>query len=113
MYVLIGLLAALLVYTGLRVLSLGDSGSEGEWQCNSAQCLQFIDPQEWITENCASTLLPNGTSYLACRVVLDGTETSVPLDVINLTFVAQQCQVAQCVQEIRVRPVNYSLPATQ
>lgn len=113
MYVLIALLAALLVYTGLRVLSLGDSGTQGEWQCNSAQCVEFVDPQEWITENCAQSLLPNGTSYLACRVVLDGAETTIPLDVINLTFVGQQCAVAQCVQEIRIRNVNYTLPTGQ
>jgi len=112
MYVLIALLAALLVYTGLRVLSMSDA-AQGEWQCNSATCTQFVNPEEWVASNCARSILPDGEEYVACRIVLDGVETTIPLDSINLTFVAQQCAVAQCIQEINVRTVDYTFPVTQ
>lgn len=112
MYVLIALLAALLVYTGTRVLSMGPE-TQGEWQCSSAACAQFVNPQEWVATNCARSILPDGEEYVACRLVLDGVETTIPLESINLTFVGQQCEIAQCVQEINVRSVNYTMPITQ
>jgi hypothetical protein len=109
LYVLIVLLAAVLIYTGLKVFPMTKE-SQGTWQCNAVSCSKFINPQEWVSKNCARSILPNGTDYVACTVNLNGVNTSVPLSVINLTFVSQQCEIVTCVQEVNIRPANYTVP---
>lgn len=107
MYVLIVLLAAALAFMATRVRHVA-AEDPGQWVCAQAACSQYVDPQAWVQEYCAPTS-QNGTEFIACSVNLEGTEATIPLELINLSFVAQQCEVVTCVQEINVRAVNYTV----
>ena len=111
MYVLIAILTLLLIFSGVREF-VKDDQKEGTWQCSNAACGKYVNPQEWVAKNCAVTTLEDGSTGSVCSLDLNGVPTPVPLSAINLSFVAQQCEVVTCVQEVNVRVVNYTLPAT-
>jgi hypothetical protein len=110
MYILIVLLAVALTYTALRVTSItSEPVAQGEWQCNQAVCSQFVNPQTWVAQFCSEAVGEDGEPLVTCTVNLEGVDTQIPLEFINLSFVAQQCEVVTCLQEINVRPVNYTV----
>jgi len=114
MYVLIALLAMALAFTAFRMASTDntrDNGANdgGKWECSRATCGTFVDPVAWVASNCPAAV---GDAERSCTVNIGGSPTTVPLSVINLTYVAEQCEVVSCVQEVLTRPVNYTVPAT-
>lgn len=100
-FVLIGILIAfnLLSYTGM--VTGGD-----KWVCSQYACDKAITAQEWVDKNCYT--LPDGGNKVVCKVIIDDKEQLVPLDKID-TQALNQCVEARCVQEVKVRSVDYKV----
>ena len=77
-----------------------------KWQCSQIACTKIKAAQEWINENCAKA-----DKKTMCNVIINDTKQLVPLEMINQQSLNQCIQVA-CIQEIKVRFVNYTLNIT-
>jgi len=104
-FVLIGglVLFSFLNYTGFIVKE------EEQWACSQYACDKAITAQDWINSNCY--IMPNTDNQAVCKVVVDGKEQLVPLSAINQQAL-NQCVEARCVQEARVRTVDYKVDLT-
>lgn len=78
----------------------------GAWQCNVVNCTRFMTPQEWVDQNCF--LSQNET---VCKINYQGTNTLLPLNQIDLKNL-NQCLNYVCIQEVKVRSVNYPINTT-
>jgi len=87
-------------YTGMVVKD------EEEWVCSQYACDKAITAEEWVNKNCY--VLPNTDNEIVCKVVLNDKEQLVPLNSINQQSL-NQCVEARCVQEARVRAVDYKV----
>lgn len=103
-YALIALLAAWLFYD----LITRDDGSS--WMCSNVVCSQVTGPQEWMQQNCFEAATTDNVQ-MVCRIQIDGISRLVPLSELNLTGIAVCAQYA-CVQEVKVRAVNYTVNST-
>ncbi|MDP2907978.1 MAG: hypothetical protein Q8O03_08640 [Nanoarchaeota archaeon] len=99
-FVLIGVLIAfnLLSYTGMV--------TSDKWACSQYACDKTITAQEWVNNNCYT--LPDGSNQVVCKVIIENKEQLVPLDKID-TQALNQCIEARCVQEAKVRSVDYKV----
>jgi len=102
----IGVLLVLnvLSFTGFTVL---DTTEPEEWACSKFVCDKATTPQDWVQENCYQT--PD-TGEWVYKVVMEGQEKLVPLNMINQQSLSQ-CLEARCVQEARVRAADYAVDA--
>lgn len=100
-FVLIGVLIAfnLLSYTGMVA-------KDEQWVCSQYVCDKAITAQEWVNNNCYT--LPDGSNKVVCKVMIENKEQLVPLDKID-TQALNQCIEARCVQEAKVRSVDYKV----
>ncbi len=73
------------------------------WKCVRATCAEFYTQEEWISNNCYL----NASNKFICRVVFNNQQVEVPLEKLNLSTL-RECKVYRCLEEIRVRPVNYT-----
>ncbi len=87
-------------YTGFVVKE------EEQWGCSQYACDKVVTAEEWVGNNCY--VLPDGSNQVICKVVIDNKEQMVPLSMIN-TQALNQCAEARCVQEVRVRTVDYKV----
>ncbi|MCX6711780.1 MAG: hypothetical protein NT139_01945 [Candidatus Woesearchaeota archaeon] len=82
-----------------------------KWQCSQIMCKKVKTVQEWTDENCVND---KGTTM--CNVVLNNEKQLVPLQSINQQnlqqLLNQQCLQGYCIQEVKVRPVNYTIDTT-
>ena len=99
-FALIGMLVLfnILSYTGMV--------TKEDWACSQYTCDKAITAQEWIDKNCYT--LPDGSNKVVCKVIIEDKEQLVPLDMINQQTL-NQCVEARCIQEARVRPVDYKV----
>lgn len=96
-----GLIAfSFLSYTGFVVKE------DEQWACSQYACDKTITAEEWINSNCYT--LPDGSSQIVCKVIIDDKEQLVPLNKINQQAL-NQCVEARCVQEVKVRTVDYKV----
>lgn len=106
LYFLIVLLAATLLFA---MFTTPKQKQDGTWVCGTVACGKTVNVQDWVSTNCADTPLNNGSSTMACHVVIDGQQQLVPLSSLNLTALGQQCIAYVCTQDVMVRPANYSI----
>lgn len=99
------LIAGLIVFSFLNYTGFAVKGDE-QWACAQYACDKAITAQEWVDKNCYK--LPDGDSQVVCKVIIDNKEQLVPLNKID-TQSLNQCVEARCVQEVRVRPVDYKV----
>ncbi|MDP2908247.1 MAG: hypothetical protein Q8N77_00400 [Nanoarchaeota archaeon] len=86
-------------YTGFVV-------KDEEWVCSQYACDKMITAQEWIDKNCYA--LQDGSNQAICKMVINDKEQLVPLNKIN-TQTLNQCIEVRCIQEVKSRPVNYTV----
>lgn len=98
------LIACLIVFSFLNYS--GFAVKDDQWVCSQYACDKAITAQDWINSNCY--IMPNTDNQVVCKVVIDGTEQLVPLSLINQEAL-NQCVEARCVQEVRVRNVDYKV----
>lgn len=77
-----------------------------KWQCSQITCTKIKTAQEWVNENCGKV-----DNKIMCNVVINNTKQLVPLEVIDPQSL-NQCLEVSCVQEAKVRFVNYTLNIT-
>lgn len=99
-YILILILAGFVAFSYVRDIN-------AKWQCNIVNCTELMTADEWVAENCGQTV--NGTM---CKVTFQGQQILVPIDQLNLDNL-RECKKFACVQETRVRDVNYEIKANQ
>jgi len=99
-FTLIGMLILfnILNYTGMV--------TKDDWACSQYTCDKAITAQEWIEKNCYT--LPDGSNKVVCKVIIEEKEQIVPLDMINQQTL-NQCVEARCIQEAKVRSVDYKV----
>ncbi len=102
-YVLIALLAA---WTFYDLVTTEDE----VWTCSNVICSSVAGPEEWTRQNCFDAATEQSVQTV-CRVQVDGVPRIVPLADLNLSGV-QVCSQYSCVQEVRVREVNYPVNAS-
>lgn len=95
---------------GVFVFALTSSlySADEEWVCVQDVCVASEPAGEaWAQENCGEVETDDGEFIVACALVIDGVEQLVPIDTLNLSAI-QVCTQYQCLQEVRVRPANYT-----
>jgi hypothetical protein len=102
------LIAGLVIFSFLDYTGMVVKDEEG-WACSQYACDKAITAQDWINSNCY--IMPNTNNEVVCKVVVDNKEQLVPLSSINQQAL-NQCVEARCVQEARVRTVNYTVDLT-
>lgn len=104
------LVIAFVLIAGLILFNIlsytGIVAKDEQWACAQYACDKAITAQEWVDKNCYT--LPDGSNQAACKVMVDNKEQLVPLSKID-TQALNQCVEARCVQEARVRPVDYKV----
>lgn len=105
---------ALLIWA-FAAWSTDDFTGTDDWVCTQQIC-SASEPagENWAQQNCGLVNDSAGVPIEACAVVIDGQQQIVPRSSINLSAI-QQCTEFTCVQEVRVRNVNYTFepPALQ
>ncbi len=96
------LVLALLVWAVFDVINY----TRSDWQCSTVACGRVITAEEWINQNCYAS--PSNINEIVCTVNINNTKQLVPLSMIDTTTLAQ-CLEPVCVQEVRVRNVNYTI----
>lgn len=99
------LIAGLIVFSFLNYTGFVVKEDE-QWACSQYACDKVITAEEWVSKNCYT--LPDGSNQAVCKVIIDDKEQLVPLNKIN-TQALNQCVEARCMQEVKVRPVNYTV----
>lgn len=106
LYVLIAVLGAWMVLATNTEVTTQESG---DWACLQTVCSQSEPGGElWAQENCGTIEDENGTLIEACSVVINGQEQIIQRNAINFSAI-RSCTEYTCVQEIRVREVNYTV----
>jgi len=70
----------------------------GEWLCIAQQCTDWLEGDDWVTQNCR----PENNTLMCQVLTSDNHEVSVPLSSINTSQV-RSCNQYSCVAEIYVR----------
>jgi hypothetical protein len=108
LYILIILIIASNVFYYVKYIN-----SE-KWQCSLYQCTKVKTTEEWINENCVLDSLDNKKTL--CNIIINNTKQLIPLEIINQDqlqqLLNQQCLKANCIQETKVRSVNYTIDMT-
>ncbi len=99
------LIAGLIVFSFLNYTGFVVKEDE-QWVCSQYACDKVITAEEWVNNNCYT--LPDGSNQVVCKVIIDDKEQLVPLDKINQQAL-NQCAEARCVQEVKVRSVDYKV----
>lgn len=106
------LVLGLAVYAFASWATAGDDIG-GDWACIQEVCTASVPAGEaWAEQNCGTVEDENGNPVEACVVTVDGQEQIVPRSTLNLSAI-QQCTQTTCLQEVRVRPVNYTITPPQ
>lgn len=99
------LIAGLIIFNFLGYTGLVIKEDE-QWICSQYVCDKMITAEEWVGNNCYA--IPDGNNQVVCKVIIDNKEQLVPLSSINQQAL-NQCVEARCVQEARVRTVDYKV----
>ena len=103
-------LYALVIALFVFVLAINQSPSalDEDWVCVQEVCVESAPAGEaWAEQNCGEVETEQGDVIVACALVIDGVQQVVPIDALNLSAI-EACTQYQCLQEVRVRPVNYT-----
>lgn len=99
------LIAGLMVFSFLNYTGFVVKEEE-QWVCSQYACDKAITAQDWVNNNCY--IMPDTDNDVVCKVVIDDKEQLVPLSSINQEAL-NQCVEARCVQEVKVRAVDYKV----
>ncbi len=97
----------------LTVFSFSSTGntikSEEKWICNKAECTETYSPIELQQKFCVFE-----SNDFFCSVESNGQIARLPMSQINWTAVSSSiCKKAKCVEEIRVKEVDYEINISQ
>lgn len=108
-YAWIGLVALVLSIIALALsLQSSVSKSNEQWVCSQVVCDKLMSQQEWVSQNCRL----NASNEMNCLVNIYGRPAWVPLKALNLSNI-RACAEYRCVQEMLVRPANYTIKPRQ
>jgi len=100
LYILIILIIAFDVFYYIKYIN------NEKWLCSQVACTKIKTAEEWTNENCVEL-----NKKTMCNVIINNTKKLVPLEMINQKSL-NQCIQGACVQETKVRNVNYPLNIT-
>ncbi len=80
------------------------SSENSQWVCSQVVCDKYMTQEEWVNTFCEL----NASNEFNCRVNINGQQMMIPLKWLNLSNV-RQCKEFRCVQEVLVRPANYTI----
>lgn len=100
------LLAATIIFLVAQQFTT-TSMETGNWECAQTACSRLMTEQEIAASVCAE----NDDGEMICSVNIDGEETLVPLNQLNLTGLSF-CAEYVCVKEAKVRDVSYPVNVT-
>ena len=73
--------------------------SDGEWLCISQKCVDFIEGEEWVSQNCKPT---GQSNEMMCEFMIENNVFTVPLSGVNISNM-QSCKEYTCDSEVYVR----------
>ena len=100
------MLAVVVIFLAVQQFTT-TSVETGNWECAQTACSRLMTEQEIAASVCAE----NDAGEMICSVNVDGEETLVPLNQLNLTGL-NFCAEYVCVKEAKVRDVNYPVNVT-
>ncbi len=99
-------LVVVLIWLGALTFSTFKPSSKESWRCSLVNCTKVIGGDEWAKDNC---FLANNQEV--CRITVNGVNQLIPKQSLNLTAI-QQCVEYKCIEETRVKSVNYVMNIT-